>query len=117
MALSGNGQVALVTAPGAPDFPGTGATYVYQETGGTWSTDPVATFPISGGAAALSGNGQVALISYSGIDALNGSVWLYQVPSGAVAQFFGGYDEVFGFSVALSADGQRAWWGPGWGLS
>jgi hypothetical protein len=122
LALSADGQVALVGAPGA----GTaydGAGYLYSESGATWPSSPTALFPgppgsgaEDGNSVALSANGQVALLgapeggpSQDGaalIYAESGGTW----PSAPGATFLGATQSGawLGQSVALSANGQVA---------
>jgi hypothetical protein len=89
VALSANGQVALLGAP----IGGDGAAYLYTESGGTWSTVAAATFigPVGspddlGDEVALSGNGQTALLGdapFTGADAIDGAAYLFSAPAGS----------------------------------
>jgi len=119
VALSANGQVALMGAPEGGPFQD-GAAFVYAESGGTWSSAPGATFlgPTGSGAwlgqsVALSANGQVALLGapIGGVGAAylfteSGGTW----STAAAATFTGpaGSPENLGDQVALSANGQAA---------
>ncbi len=122
VALSGDGQVALIGAPAAT---GGGAAYLYVESGGTWPSTPTATFtgqPGSQGeigtAVALSANGEVALVGAPGggfAPSNDGAAYLYVEaagtwPSTPTASFAGapGSSGKLGSAVALSADGTVA---------
>ncbi len=122
VALSGDGQVALIGAPAAA---GGGAAYLYVESGGTWPSTPTATFtgqPGSEGeigtAVALSANGEVALVGAPGggfAPSNDGAAYLYVEaagtwPSTPTATFAGapGSSGKLGSAVALSADGTVA---------
>ena len=116
VALSGNGEVALVGAVGTNS--NVGAAYVYTNSGAGWSSPPTTLF-VPGGAnffgisVALSSNGEEALVGARGTNSGAGAAYVYtnsgtgwsstpatlSVPSGA-----GG----FGNSVALSSDGEVA---------
>ena len=122
MALSGDGQVALIGAPAAA---GGGAAYLYVESGGTWPSAPTATFtgpPSSQGevgtSVALSANGEVALVGGPGggyAPSNDGAAYLYAEsagtwPSTPTATFAGapGSGGKLGSAVALSAEGTVA---------
>lgn len=122
VALSGDGQVALIGAPAAA---GGGAAYLYVQSGGTWPSAPTATFtgqPGSQGeigtAVALSANGEVALVGAPGggfAPSNDGAAYLYVEaagtwPSTPTATFAGapGSSGKLGSAVALSADGTVA---------
>ena len=122
VALSADGQVALIGAPAAA---GGGAAYLYVESGGTWPSTPTATFtgpPGSQGeigtAVALSANGEVALVGAPGggfAPSNDGAAYLYVEaagtwPSTPTATFAGapGSSGKLGSAVALSADGTVA---------
>jgi len=89
VALSANGQVALLGAP----IGGDGAAYLYTESGGTWSTVAAATFTGPAGSpdnlgdeVALSGNGQTAVLGdapFTGADAIDGDAYLFSAPAGS----------------------------------
>lgn len=123
VALSANGQVAMVGAPAANG--GDGAVYIYAGSTGTWSSTPVATLAGPAGAkdefgssVTLSANGQVALVGAPGgssapsndgaayVFVESGGTW----PSTPAATFAGppGSGAKLGFSVALSASGDIA---------
>jgi hypothetical protein len=122
VALSADGQVALVGAPGA----GTaydGAGYLYSESGGTWPSSPTAFFPgppgagaEDGNSVALSANGQVALLGApEGGPFQDGAAFIYTESAGTWppapgATFLGPTQSGawLGQSVALSANGQVA---------
>ena len=89
VALSANGQVALLGAP----IGGDGAAYLFTESGGTWSTVAAATFTGPAGSpdnlgdeVALSGNGQTAVLGdapFTGADAIDGDAYLFSAPAGS----------------------------------
>ncbi len=116
VALSTDGQNALVGAPAA--LRGNGAAYVYNETGGSWSATPAASFSGTGdqnlgGSVALSGAGQSALVGAPGAGSQDGAAYVYDEAAGtwsttAVATFTGSSGELLGHSVALSGDDQTA---------
>ena len=133
VALSGDGQTALVAAPEANS--GDGAVYLYKESGGSWPSSATATFSGAPGAEgffgtslALSADGSTVLI---GAPSGDGAVYLYSEPSGGwpttpistSAATFGfaaasGSGEELGQSVALSSDGEVALLGaPGYDSS
>jgi uncharacterized protein YjbI with pentapeptide repeats len=121
VALSWDGNTALITAPGDDD--NAGAAYVFARSGSTWTqqgpkltpTDSLnpSRFGLSG---ALSGDGTTALIG-GPVDRLGtGSAWVFtrsrsgwaqQGPrlAGSGESILGGF---FGSSVALSGDGSTA---------
>jgi hypothetical protein len=115
VALSANGQTALIGSP----FDDNGAAYLYVKTASGWPTTPTATItpPVNadwglGMSVALSADGQTALI---GAPFANhtGAAMLYTAASGwsntPVATFTSNAAQsYFGWSVALSADGQTA---------
>jgi hypothetical protein len=122
VALSADGQVALIGAPAAA---GGGAAYLYVESGGTWPTTPTETFTGPSGsdgevgtAVALSANGDVALVGAPGggyAPANDGAAYLYVEAAGTwstapTATFSGdpGTSGKLGSAVALSADGMVA---------
>jgi len=119
VALSANGQVALVGAPAAA---GGGAAYLYVESGGTWPSTPTSTFtgPTGsqgelGTSVALSANGEVAVVGAPGggfAPSNDGAAYLYAAsagtwPSAPTATFAGppGSGGKLGSAVAVSADG------------
>ena len=106
VALSADGQVALVGAPGASS--GNGVTSVYSEAGGTWSTTPAATFSGSsseelGYSVALSASGEAALVGapYAEADE-NGAAYLYSAPTVTVdvsgSQTYGSSSPIFSYT-------------------
>ena len=116
VALSADGQVALVGAPFASSD--NGAAYLYTEASGTWPTSPTASFTGTGAehlgsSVALSADGQTALVGAPFASSGNGTAYLYTEasgtwPSAPTASFTGTGSEGLGWSVALSADGQTA---------
>ena len=116
VALSADGQVALVGAPFASWV--NGAAYLYTESAGSWPTAPAATFTGSlgqslGSSVALSATAR--LPSWAAPCAIldGGTANVYTESAGRwhtgpVAAFRGGSGELLGSSVALSADGQVA---------
>ena len=116
VALSADGQTALVGAPGA--VADNGAAYLYTEASGTWPATPTASFAGSGTeqlgySVALSADGQTALVGAPLASSQSGAAFLYaeasgKWPSSPTASFTGSGAEVLGTSVALSADGQTA---------
>lgn len=125
VALSADGRTALIGAWGGS----VGVVYVYQSTGGTWSTTPVARLvdPSNqwadgfGLALALSANGSVALIGAAGTTNVAGLAYVYVSTNGTwsstpVAVFYGtdnSFTNQFGEAVALSGDGSTALIGAG----
>ncbi|HUB70985.1 MAG TPA: hypothetical protein VL984_11235 [Acidimicrobiales bacterium] len=113
VALSGDGETALVGAPGASS--GNGAAYVYTASG-TWATNPSPTATFSGGggedfgnSVALSNDGETALVGAPGANSGNGAAFLYDAPAGAwlttpASTLIGGVSEQLGWSVAVSSD-------------
>jgi hypothetical protein len=116
VALSSNGNVALVGAPyGGPDFKG--AAYVFQERGGSWTQQQEllagdgASFDQFGISVALSAGGKVALVGAFGKDSANGAAYVFQERHGTWAQqqeLQGVLGDAFGYSVALSSNGNAA---------
>jgi hypothetical protein len=118
VALSGDGQEALVGAPTAGAGFG-GAAYLYAERAGSWPATPIASFPSTssgegfGSSVALSADGRVALVGTQFTGSGHGAAYLYAESSGSwpttpSARFIGSGDEGLGYSVALSADGRVA---------
>ena len=116
VALSADGQAALVGAPGAGS--GDGAAYLYAESAGAWPSTPAASFAGTGSeelgwSVALSADGQVALVGAPYASSGNGAAFVYAEAAGAwpttpTASFAGTGGGTLGWSVALSADGQAA---------
>ncbi|MBL9037663.1 MAG: hypothetical protein JNG84_04010 [Archangium sp.] len=121
VALSADGNTALVG--GLYDVPniGTGAAWVFTRREGVWSQQGEKLVPIDssfhavafGGALALSADGDTALISGAGDMNPRGSAWIFTRTDGVWSQqgkLFNddGTSTYFGSSVALSADGTTA---------
>ncbi len=115
VALSADGQTALVGAPSIGSA--NGAAYLYAEASGNWPSSPTASFTgagLLGWSVAISADGQTALVGDpAAAGARNGAAYLYaeasgKWPSSPTASFTGSGAEVLGTSVALSADGQTA---------
>jgi hypothetical protein len=127
VALSGDGNTALIGAPFKPYDPASvnsqqGAAYVFVRSGTTWTqqveltaSDGVA-YDNFGRSVALSGNGNTALIGAKDkgvqyrqgaayVFVRSGTTWTQQVT--LTASDGAAYDE-FGYSAALSGDGDRA---------
>lgn len=126
VALSEDGSVALISAPGMEQV------YVYHRSNGLWSSSPIATLnnpdPADGGAygdcfgcaIALSSNGSVAFVgvasAYAGGVPGTGKSYVFAQSNGAwsktpVASFTDpgtAQDDQFGYGVALSGDGATA---------
>jgi hypothetical protein len=119
VALSSNGQTALVGAPSASgdEGPDDGAAYLYVESSGTWPSTPTASFIAPAGAndflgqsVALSGDGQTALIGdLNGAELVTASSGWSSTPA-AVFTDPGPSprQDNFAVSLALSDDGQTA---------
>jgi phospholipase C len=119
VALSWDGEVALVGASGGPN--GAGAAWVFtKDKDGVWTQGPKLTAgSLSavkdgfGRSVALSADGDVALIGASGIGSVAGAAWVFTQgdsgwnPLGTLlpAQSDRGGNTGLGYSVALSADG------------
>jgi hypothetical protein len=121
VALSGDGDTALVGAPGADGA--RGAAWVFTRTGATWSqfgerltgSDEANGNGSFGRSVALSADGDTALIGAPRDSTLRGAAWTFTragtgfVQAGAAlsgeGELGGGY---FGRAVALSADGTTA---------
>jgi FG-GAP repeat len=120
VALSGDGSVALVGAPGAGSGH-KGAAFVYTQSGGVWSTTPAAMITGSAGellgwSVALSADGKVALVGAvggAGSFRGDGAAFVYTKSGGVwstvpAAAFDGRSEEGLGETVALSSDGNAA---------
>lgn len=115
VALSGDGQTALVGVQYASG--NLGAAYLYSASGGSWPTAPTATLvgtdPFFGTSVALSADGNTALVGDTG-SASAGYAYLYTDSAGTWPatpdMTFTGINPTwsFGYSVALSSDGQTA---------
>ncbi len=124
VALSADGTVALIGAPGSSGY--TGKVYVFTQSGGTWGVAPTVTFAdptttsgdMFGYSVSTSANGSTELIGSPGyIDPLTGAegrAYIYAQTSGQwtstpVYTIKGGAgDRNLGNDVALSADGHTA---------
>jgi hypothetical protein len=114
VALSADGQTALVGAPGQTAISFMGGAFLYTETGGSWPAVPYAFDSWGAGtgtSVALSADGQTALVGAPDTDLFAGAAYLYNAAEGVwtslpAASFAGGPNDWFGGSVALSADGQ-----------
>ena len=120
VALSADGNTALVGGPGDGD--GAGAAWVFIRAGGTWFQQggKLSGGGAAGGAAfgfsvALSGDGSAALVGGTDDNGGAGAAWVFTRSAGAWAQQGGKLagsgqsgDASFGFSVALSADSSTA---------
>jgi hypothetical protein len=119
VALSEDGNTAIVGDPGAPFVPGSGRALVYTRSAGTW--DPAAT-ELSGGAesentfgysVALSADGDTAMVGGPLADSAGGEVWTFKREGGSWKPFGtplrpASAERWFGASVALSAVGTTA---------
>lgn len=115
VALSADGNTALI---GAPSY-GSGATFVFTRSGGSWSqqgpalttTDTAADF---GWSVALSADGSTALIGAENDSSAEGAAWVYTrsgstwTQQGSKLTAGGGAADEFGWSVALATDGNTA---------
>jgi hypothetical protein len=120
VALSADGKTALVG--GSSDHSGHGAAWVFTLQGATWAQQGSKLTggeeqgePHFGGTVALSGDGQTALIGGPGDREYIGAAWVFTREGSTWAQQshkLGAGDEQgaghFGFSVALSFDGNTA---------
>ena len=118
VALSGDGNTALIG--GANDDSGVGAAWVFTRSGSTWSqqgsklTASDETGDASFGASvALSSDGNTALIAGSGDDGDMGAAWVFTRSGSTWSQqgskLTASVETVyFGYSVALSSDGNTA---------
>jgi MYXO-CTERM domain-containing protein len=115
VALSGDGATALVGAYGKNSY--VGAAYAFANSGGAWSES--AKFSITGVSyfgfsVALSGDGSTALVGAGARNLGTGAAYVYTHSAGSWDQAAelvasdGVPQDVFGQSVALSADGTRA---------
>ncbi len=117
VALSGDGNTALVTAVGENDQ---GAAYVFTRSGETWThqqqltASDGATNDIFGCSAALSGDGNTALVGAYGHNFDRGTAYVFTRVGATWTQHQevtasdGMSNDGFGFSVALSNDGNTA---------
>src|SRR5579884_1576984 len=118
VALSGDGNTALVGADGKNGFQG--AAYVFVRSGTTWSQQQKLTAADGaagdqfGGSVALSGDGNTALVGADGKNGFQGAAYVF-VRSGTtwsqqqkLTAADGAAGDQFGGSVALSGDGNTA---------
>lgn len=118
VALSGDGSIALL---GAPSDGGSGAAWVFADSGGGWSelagklTGPgLSSGAGFGGSVALSSDGSTALVGARSNAENRGAAFVFSDAGGTWAQTgapFAGSGEAgeeFGYSVALSPSGDRA---------
>ncbi len=119
VALSGDGDIALIGAPGESDH--RGAAWVFERAGEEWvergakltgaGVDHESRFGYS---VALSGDGSTALVGGPGGQATTGAAWVFQrsgeewVEQGPALAAGGEAGEQFGLGVALTADGNEA---------
>jgi hypothetical protein len=116
VALSGDGQNALIGVQYANGS--LGAAFLYTESAGTWPATPTMTFPgldpYFGASVALSADGSTVLVGDIG-SGNSGTAYLYTDSSGAWSATpeaaFTSSTWSFGYSVALSGDGQTAFIG------
>jgi hypothetical protein len=120
VALSEDASTALVGAPNdGPNQGGGGAASVFAEAGGVWSQQGPKLTAVeateSGFSVAISADGTTALVGAPGINSGGGAAWVFARSGSNWAQQGGTLaapsetvDEEFGFSVALSADGDTA---------
>jgi hypothetical protein len=116
VALSGDGQTALIGVPYANGS--LGAAFLYTVSAGIWPSTPTMTFAgldgEFGASVALSADDSTALIGDIGSDS-SGAAYLYTDSSGAWSATpeatFTSSTWSFGYSLALSSDGQTAFIG------
>lgn len=119
LALSGDGNTALIGAPG--DSAHLGAAWVFKRSGETWSEEGskltgagASSEAHFGGSVALSGDGSTALIGARNQSEDAGAAWVFTQASTGWSQqgspLTAGEEagEEFGYSVALSEDGGTA---------
>ena len=122
VALSGDGDTAVIGAPGATGY--TGAVWVFTRSGTSWG-EPAKLLPAGesrereiyfGRSVAVSGDGETLLIGAPGVAGRAGAAWVFTREGTATTwseqeQLVGhGESEEgrFGYSVALSGDGATA---------
>jgi FG-GAP repeat len=117
VAMSGDGNTAIVGAPG--ESGGQGGAWVYHRSGSTWSQDGPRLNPAGergtphfGESVALSGDGTRALIGSGAENNEGGTAWVFGRATGGWAsqtRFTPGYSGAlwggFGWTVALSSSG------------
>ncbi len=118
LALSGDGNTALIGAPGDAGY--AGAAWVFTRSGTTWSEQLKLTSAESGAigfgrSVALSGDGATALIGAPGAAARAGAAWVFTDDGGTswtqqtkLAAGAESGEARFGYSVALSSDAGTA---------
>ena len=128
VAISADGTTAVIGAPGVNSS--TGAAYVFHVSGdGSWvtSSTPTATLTNSAGASfdvlgtsvAISADGTTAVIGAPGVSSNTGAAYVFHVsgegswatsstPTATLTNSGGASGDLFGTSVALSADGTTA---------
>jgi uncharacterized repeat protein (TIGR01451 family) len=118
VALSGDGNTALVGSPG--NNSSQGAAYVFTRSGTTWSQQPELTASdgaasdLFGNSVALSGDGNTALVGAPLHDSFQGAAYVFTRSGTTWSQqqeltaSNGAADDQFGHSVALSGDGNTA---------
>lgn len=116
VALSGDGATALLGAPG--DNVGTGAAYLFANSGGTWTqshkfvASDGASTDYFGSSVALSADGTIALVGAYHKVSDTGAAYLYTKSTGWLETPLLAGDaasgDQFGWSVALSGDGTHA---------
>ncbi len=116
VALSGNGEVALVGAPDTNSNAGAAYVYTYDSTTGTWGSPVTLSVPSGafnfGYSVSLSSDGTVALIGATYTNSNTGAAYVYTYSGGTwsspVALSVPSGAGQFGSSVALSSDGTVA---------
>ena len=126
VAISADGTTALVGASGVNLY--TGATYVFHVAGeGSWASSSTPTATLAGGAAydffgyslAISADGTTAMVGANGASAQRGAAYVFHVagegswassssPTATLTNSGGVANDVFGWSVTISADGTTA---------
>jgi IPT/TIG domain/FG-GAP repeat len=118
VAVSGDGQTALVGAPRANA--GAGEAVIFNRTGSSWSSEELAPHGGSAGgrfgkSVALSADGRTALVGASAAHDSAGAAWVFTRQEGGTwntgEELTGGSESSeghFGLSVALSEDGDTA---------
>ena len=120
VALSADGNTALIG--GDEDYGGAGAAWVFTRSGSTWtqegpkllaSDESAAEESMLGASVALSADGSTALIGGWGDSTVQGAAWVFTRSGSIWTQqgkklAVGGNSAWFGYSVALSEDGNTA---------
>jgi PKD repeat protein len=120
VALSADGETALVGSPA--DYDNAGAAWVFTRSGSTWTQqgaklvandESELEHSLFGVSVALAGNGDTALIGGWGDDTYRGAAWVFTRSGSTWTQqgekLTAGQNEAwFGWSVALSEDGNTA---------